>query len=67
MNFKSRKAAQPQLPSIALPRTHVNSASENGDYMPEWVPVRPGSQDHENLPSRRVVTREWRDGRVEQA
>jgi hypothetical protein len=51
-----------------MPRTRtVNTPLSDDDYKPEWVPVRPGSQDHENIPSRRVETREWRDGRVERA
>jgi hypothetical protein len=48
-------------------RTVLSPVSDDDHYKPEWVPVRPGSQDHENVPSRRVETREWRDGRVEQA
>lgn len=51
-----------------LPRQRtVSSPLSDDHYTPEWVPVRPGSQDHENVPSRRVETREWRDGRVEAA
>ena len=45
----------------------VTNASQTEPYKPQWVPVRPGSQDHENVPSRRVNTREYRDGRVEAA
>lgn len=36
-------------------------------YRPEWIPVRPGSQDHENVPSRIGDRRVWRDGRVGEA
>jgi hypothetical protein len=51
-----------------LPRQRtVSSPLSDDHYKPEWVPVRPGSQDHENVPSRRVASREWRDGRVEAA
>lgn len=51
-----------------MPRARtVNTPLSDDHYKPEWVPVRPGSQDHENIPSRRAVTREWRDGRVEAA
>lgn len=52
--------------NITPPR-HLTNSSVNGDdkYIPTWTDTRPGSQDHENIPSRRVVTREWRDGRVE--
>lgn len=49
-----------------LPRERTVSAPLSDDkYVPTWTDTRPGSQDHENVPSRRVVTREWRDGRVE--
>lgn len=51
-----------------LPRARTINIPPSGDiYKPQWVPVRPGSQDHENVPSRRVLTREYRDGRVEAA
>lgn len=51
-----------------MPRNRtVSSPMSQENYKPEWVPVRPGSQDHENVPSRRASTREWRDGRVEAA
>ena len=33
-------------------------------YIPEWVPVRAGAQDHERVPSRRFDVREYRDGKV---
>lgn len=50
------------------PRTITNSSVPKGQhYVPNWTNTRQGSQDHENIPSRRVVTREWRDGRVEAA
>jgi hypothetical protein len=51
-----------------MPRNRTVSSPMSDDiYKPEWVPVRPGAEDHENVPSRRVTTREWRDGRVEAA
>ena len=51
-----------------LPRQRtVSSPLSDDNYKPEWVPVRPGSQDHEAVPSRRVETREWRNGRKEAA
>lgn len=54
--------------SLTPPRQLTNSSVAQGDnYIPTWTDTRPGSQDHENIPSRRVVTREWRDGRVERA
>lgn len=55
--------------NITPPRQFTNSSVAKGDdkYIPTWTDTRPGSQDHENIPSRRVETREWRDGRVERA
>jgi len=52
--------------NITPPR-HLTNSSVNGtgNYIPTWTDTRPGSQDHENVPSRRVETREYRDGRVE--
>ena len=50
---KSRAAAKPaQTTSVEV-------------YRPQWVPVRPGAQDHERVPSRRADGRYYRDGRVE--
>lgn len=37
----------------------------NDIYRPHWIPVRPGAQDHEQVPSRMGDRRVWRDGRVE--
>ena len=45
----------------------ITNASQTELYKPTWAPIRPGSDDHEKIPSRRVQTREWRDGRKEQA
>lgn len=54
--------------NITPPRHLTNSAVHNkGNYVPSWTDTRPGAQDHENIPSRRASTREWRDGRVEKA
>ena len=54
--------------NITPPRHLTNSSvNDKGNYIPSWTDTRPGSQDHENVPSRRVATREWRDGRVERA
>lgn len=51
-----------------MPRQRtVNSPMSGEIYKPTWTPIRPGSDDHEKVPSRRVETREWRDGRVEKA
>lgn len=38
-------------------------SSEN--YKADWVPVRPGAQDHERVPSRIGDRRLYRDGREE--
>ena len=56
-----------QEADIITPPRHFTNSSLNGDdkYIHTWTDTRPGSQDHENVPSRRAVTREWRDGRVE--
>lgn len=57
-----------KYPEVTPPRELVNSSVPKGDhFIPTWTDTRPGSQDHENIPSRRVETREWRDGRVERA
>lgn len=61
MNDTRHKAAN-MTPPRHLTNTSVN---DKGNYTPTWTDTRVGSQDHENIPSRRVVTREWRDGRVE--
>ena len=54
--------------NITPPRQLTNSSFKTDDrYVPSWTDTRVGSQDHESVPSRRVVTREWRDGRVERA
>ncbi len=59
---------RPEADKTTPPRHLTNStAHDKGNYTPTWTDTRPGSQDHENIPSRRVVTREWRDGRVERA
>jgi hypothetical protein len=52
--------------NITPPRHFTNSSvNGGGNYIPTWTDTRPGSQNHEDVPSRRVETREWRDGRVE--
>ena len=54
--------------NVTPPRQITNSSVAKGkNFIPVWTDTRPGSQDHERIPSRRVVTREWRDGRVERA
>lgn len=49
-NIKSR--------SVPMP------ASTGEVYKPQWIPVRPGAQDHERVPSRRSDGRYYRDGSV---
>lgn len=34
-------------------------------YKANWIPVRPGAQDHEQVPSRMGDRRVYRDGREE--
>jgi len=49
---------------VTPPRQVTNSSMPAGNHQEKWVPVRPGSQDHEEIPSR-MGQRTWRDGRVE--
>lgn len=49
---------------IVQPRTLTNSTTTS-PLVVGWVPVRQGSQDHENIPSRHNDTLRYRDGRVE--
>ncbi len=66
MKHTRQEAAQPEETSIAAPRTIVNGAMPNEKpFTPDWIPVRPGAQDHEKIPSLFGSRREWRDGRVE--
>ena len=54
--------------NITPPRQLTNGTTNKHEYfVPTWTHTRPGSQDHEQIPSRRVASREWRNGRVEQA
>ena len=52
---------------IVRQRTLTNSTVDHRAHplVVGWVPVRPGSQDHENIPSRFGDRIEYRDGRVE--
>jgi hypothetical protein len=61
MNIFSK--ARPE-PSTAEART-ITNANNEGSYRAAWVPVRPGADDHENVPSRTFDKRVFRDGRVE--
>ena len=50
---------------VAESRT-ITNANNRGSHNAAWVPVRPGADDHENIPSRNFNRREYRDGRVEE-
>ena len=50
---------------IARTRDIVAGTVKKGNYTPEWQPMRPGADDHENVPSLHCGTRTWRDGRQE--
>ena len=60
MNIFSQRKPEP---STAEART-ITNANNNGSYRAAWVPVRPGADDHENVPSRTFDKRVFRDGRV---
>ena len=49
-------------------RTLTNSTVDHrkSPLVVGWVPVREGSQEHENIPSRFNDRLEYRDGRVEE-
>lgn len=64
MKHTRRKAAQPELPTIATPRTIVAGSSE-GNYVPQWGPSRPNADQHEQIPSRMGKRLTYRDGREE--
>lgn len=44
----------------------VTNASQVDPYRPTWSTIRPGSDDHEKVPSRINDTLTYRDGQVEQ-
>lgn len=58
--IKPRKSGNIRTREVSEPLAREN-------YKPDWIPVRPGSQDHEQVPSRQGHRRVWRDGRVEEA
>jgi len=60
MSAKATTGNMPRARTVSIPMS-------DDHYKPEWVPVRPGSQDHEKVPSRIGAARMWRDGRVEAA
>jgi len=53
---------------IVRQRTLTNSTVDHrkNPLVVGWVPVRPGSQEHEKIPSRFNDRLEYRDGRVEE-
>jgi hypothetical protein len=54
--------------NITPPRQLTNStAHDKGNYIPTWTDTRPGSQDHEAVPTLHCGARYYRDGRVEAA
>ena len=63
MNIFS-KAEKPL--KVAESRTITNANKTGDDFVSSWVPVRPGANDHEQIPSRNFNRREYRDGRVEE-
>jgi hypothetical protein len=62
MNIFSQRKPEP---STAEPRTITNATKTGDDFVSSWVPVRPGADDHERVPSRTFDKRVFRDGRVE--
>lgn len=57
-----------QADNITPPRHITNSTvHDKGEYVPTWTDTRPGSQDHERVPTLHCGTRYYRDGRVEAA
>lgn len=63
MNIFSQSKPEP---STAEPRTITNATKTGDNFASSWVPVRPGADDHERLPSRINNRLEYRDGRVEE-
>lgn len=51
----------------AVPLRTVTNGASKEQYRVEWIPVRPGSQDHEKIPSRMGDECIYRDGRREAA
>lgn len=55
-----------KTPAVAQPIRIANLSSKE-PYRPQWRPVRPGADDHEQVPSRIGDQRVYRDGRKEAA
>ncbi len=53
-------------PSVATQRV-VAAGTTTGSYKPTWAPLRPGADQHEQIPSLRAGKRQYRDGRRELA
>lgn len=54
--------------NITPPRHHTNgSVDPRQHFVPTWTDTRPGSQDHEAVPTLHCGARYYRDGRVERA
>lgn len=58
MTVKGRRSGIIRTREVIEPLSQDN-------YKPDWVPVRPGAQDHEQVPSRIGDRRVYRDGREE--
>lgn len=59
-----RAAQQPPLLTTATTRDIVNGSSQ-GNYVPQWAPLRPGAEDALKLPSRIGQRLTYRDSRKE--
>jgi hypothetical protein len=47
------------------PVREYTNANSKELYVPSWTTIRPGSDEHEKVPSRVNQRREYRDGKVE--
>jgi len=45
-----------RTPSLALPRTHCNTAMPSGSWAPKPAPVRAGADDHSRIKSLGLLT-----------
>jgi hypothetical protein len=51
--------------NIVPPRTITNGHHTTARYQPTWTDTRPGSQDHELIPSRMCDMLHYRNGHKE--
>ena len=58
MTDKTKRRGSTRRREVIRPMSQEN-------YKLSWTPVRPGAQDHEQVPSRMGDCRVYRDGRVE--